>query len=200
MSVTERCLVPITLGAYQNHIRCDVLPMNVAHILLGRPWLYDQDVTHYRRANTHVFQHKGKEIVLTPSLPRNARLGHSKESCPPIEQKKPLHVLNQKEFVHELQQEKVVYALVTTEVRQTSEDTLEEIPPKVSQVLTEYGEVMPKEVPNELLPLRDIQHAIDLVPDSSLPNLPHYRMHLTEYLELKRHVDELMQKGFIRVS
>ncbi|GAV68721.1 hypothetical protein CFOL_v3_12224 [Cephalotus follicularis] len=94
MSLTERCLVPVMLGAYQDHIWCDVLPMIVAHILLGRPWLYDQDMTYYGRANTYVFQHKGKKIVLTPSPPRNARPSHSKESCPPIEQKKPLHVLN----------------------------------------------------------------------------------------------------------
>ena len=30
---------------YKAEIWCDVIPMDVGHIILGRPWLYDLDVT-----------------------------------------------------------------------------------------------------------------------------------------------------------
>jgi len=59
---------------------------------------------------------------------------------------------------------------------------------------------VPAELPDELSPLHNIQHAINFVPGSSLPNLSHYRMTLTEHAKVKRQVDELLWKDFIRES
>ncbi|RVW62160.1 Retrovirus-related Pol polyprotein from transposon 17.6 [Vitis vinifera] len=59
---------------------------------------------------------------------------------------------------------------------------------------------MPDEMSKQLPPLREVQHAIDLIPGSSLRNLPHYRMSPTENEELNRQVQQLLDNGFIRES
>ena len=65
---------------------------------------------------------------------------------------------------------------------------------------TNFSDIMLAELPDELLPLRDIQYDIDFVSEFSLPNLSHYRMNLTEHAELWRQMDELLRKGFIKES
>ncbi|KAF7808269.1 putative mitochondrial protein [Senna tora] len=69
LPVTQQCRVPIQLGEYQEDILCDVLPMDVAHVLLGRPWLYNHNVISYGKENTHAFKHGEKTILLQPAKP-----------------------------------------------------------------------------------------------------------------------------------
>ena len=71
LPITSRCLVPIKIGSYEDQIWCDVLPMDIAHILLGRPWLYDLNVIHYGRENTYIFKYNNKIIKLLTIKPLN---------------------------------------------------------------------------------------------------------------------------------
>lgn len=66
--VTHRVLVSLSIGAhYKDKIYCDVVPMDVSHVLLGRPWQYDCDVAHSGRSNTYSFFFENRHIVLLPS-------------------------------------------------------------------------------------------------------------------------------------
>ena len=48
--------------------------------------------------------------------------------------------------------------------------------------------------------MRDMQHYINLVPRSMLPNKPTYRLNPKEHEELQRQVKELIEKGHVRES
>ena len=54
--VCEQCEVDFQIGHYKDKILCDVMPMDVCHILLGRPWKLDKKVIHDGRSNCHSFE------------------------------------------------------------------------------------------------------------------------------------------------
>ena len=62
------------------------------------------------------------------------------------------------------------------------------IPTKVAKLLEEYVDVIPNELPDGLPPNRDIQHHIELILGSSLPNQESYRMSPTQDAELNQQV------------
>ncbi|OMP00001.1 reverse transcriptase [Corchorus capsularis] len=130
-------------------------------------------------------KHYSDEITLAPLKP----------NIVPTPKKEAL-LMTRKEVIRELRGEPIAFALVDeNDVVQDSG-----LHPKLLPLFDEYGNVFPDEIPAGLPPLRDIQHQIDLIPGSVLPNKPTYRMSPKEYEELQRQVEELLQKGLIRES
>jgi hypothetical protein len=74
------------------------------------------------------------------------------------------------------------------------------IPTEVAKLLEEYVDVILNELLDGLPPRRDIQHHIDLIPGSYLPNQEAYRMSLTQHAELNWQVTEIIKKGLVRES
>ena len=72
LPVTQRYLVSIQMEDYKDEIYCDVLPMDVVHVLLGRPWLYDLNVTNFGKDNIYSCKYKGKNVILRPAKPKVA--------------------------------------------------------------------------------------------------------------------------------
>ena len=70
----------------------------------------------------------------------------------------------------------------------------------IQKMLKEFKDMVLDEIPHGLPPMRDIERQIDLVPIIILPNKPDYRMSAKEHEELKRQVNELLEKGLIRES
>ncbi|RVX12056.1 hypothetical protein CK203_010779 [Vitis vinifera] len=65
--VSSRCLVTFNFSNnFELSAWCDVLPMKVAHIMLGRPWLFDEKVQHDGYENTYTLVRNGRKKILRP--------------------------------------------------------------------------------------------------------------------------------------
>ncbi|GKB54909.1 putative nucleotidyltransferase, ribonuclease H, partial [Tanacetum coccineum] len=184
VTVSKRVHVPFSVGnTYKDNVWCDVVPMDACHLLLGRPWEYDRDITHNGRTNTYSFLFGGVKITLMPNKPKE------------VVSKPTGTLLTLSQFEDELEMGDDVFVLIGKEVAEDSK-----IPEAMIPLLEEFSDVFLNELPNGLPPLRDIQYHIDLEHGSQLLNRPHYRMSPREYKELRRQVKELVSKGHVRES
>ncbi|KAA3462594.1 RNA-directed DNA polymerase-like protein [Gossypium australe] len=61
----------------------------------------------------------------------------------------------------------------------------------------DYADMFPKEMPKGLPPFRGIEHQIDFIPSSIIPNKLVYQSNLEETKELQKQVEELLEKGLV---
>ena len=120
--VTQRCLVSIQMGDYKDEIYCEVLPMDVAHVLLGCPWLYDLNVTNFGKDNIYSFNYKGKNIILRPTKPKGCNGKRDISKLPELN----LHILKCKKFEREGIGTGMCLALVEKEV--SSDSSIVDVP------------------------------------------------------------------------
>ncbi|MCO5551476.1 hypothetical protein L7F22_004980 [Adiantum nelumboides] len=72
---------------------------------------------------------------------------------------------------------------------------------ELSKFLNQFQDVFIDDIPGELPPKRgDDDHAIELIPGSSPPNKPPYRVSQAQQEEIMRQVNELVEKGMVRPS
>jgi hypothetical protein len=95
-------------------------------------------------------------------------------------------LLSTKSKVNELlASNSVSYALICKDALISLHDMQQSMPPIVANILQEYADVFPCEVPLGLPPLRGIERQIDLIPGASLPNRAPYRTNPEETKEIQ---------------
>ncbi|PKU80217.1 RNA-directed DNA polymerase [Dendrobium catenatum] len=183
VKLTKRCLVKFSIGTFEEQVWCDVVPMDACHLLLGRPWQFDRKTIHDGETNTYSFKYNNKKILLAPL------------QGPQSNQQSP-QLLTRSLFLKAFKEAGIGFLLVVMLPNDFSCSEAVE----VQDILDNYRDVLTTELPSELPPERQIQHAIDFVPGAVIPNRPAYRLRPDEQIELKRQVQELLDKGFVRHS
>ena len=189
--VIEQCKVEIHIGMYKDVILCDVMPMDVCHVLFGRPWQFDQKAIHDGRKNTYTLQKDGNKHTLLP-LKDDADKGAPRNIVMLMSRKELLQEVGKGEEMHFVVIEIPKVILTSTNL----DDLLEEI----KTLLNDFTDIIVDEFPNAFPPIRSISHHIDLILGASLPNKAVYRLTPQENVKVGRKVQKLMDKGLIRES
>ena len=71
--VNEQCLVKFKIGSYHDKVLCDIIPMDVYHLLLGRLWQFDRHAVHNGHANTYSLTKDGVCHKLKPMIKEGER-------------------------------------------------------------------------------------------------------------------------------
>jgi len=61
--------VKLSIGNYIDNVLCNAVPIEACHVLLGRPWKFDNKTIHDGHTNEITFTHKHKKFVLHPLTP-----------------------------------------------------------------------------------------------------------------------------------
>ena len=126
-----------------------MIPIDVGHIILSRPWLYDLDVSLHGRSNSCSYVFEGKKIVVNPLKPKPIDMSKKKE----VPRAKGLNIISSKAFERVAIQESVVFGLVA---RELNGEAREEPPEEVKSMLQDFKDVFLKKLPDHLPSMRDI--------------------------------------------
>uniref|UniRef100_J3N826 Retrotransposon gag domain-containing protein n=1 Tax=Oryza brachyantha TaxID=4533 RepID=J3N826_ORYBR len=67
--------VSAKIGEYEDAVLCDVVPMTVCYLLLGRPWQFDRSSQYCGRTNQFSIK-RGRNFVLKPMTPQQIMAEH----------------------------------------------------------------------------------------------------------------------------
>jgi hypothetical protein len=191
VSFTKQCLADFKMGEYKDKVLCDVIPMDVCHVLLRRPWQYDRNVVHDGRMNTYTLEKDGKIHRLLPIK--------DKEVKPEVS--KTILLMSGKELLTEMEKKEDPQFFVVRKPRIVLTSTrVDDLPVEIQELLEDFVDIIVEELPHLLPPMRSVSHHIDLIPGVSFPNKAVYRLTPQENEEVKRQVQELLDKGLVRES
>jgi len=188
--VDEQCEVEFHIGRDKDKVVCDIMPMDVCHILLGRPWQYDHKVVHDGKTNCYKFVKDGIKNTLVPIKEEETTETSGVKSL----------LVGGKEFLKQIEDSEVNYYVVRRPKTILLHTKISDLPEKIQEMLQEFSDIVVVDLPNKLPPKRSISHHIDFIPGASLPNMAAYWMSPKDNEEIRKEVQELLDKGLIRES
>jgi hypothetical protein len=166
----------VTIGDYNEYRDFDVALIS-DDIILGKPWLYDNNPDFNFRTNHVQFMFQGKLIKF--------------DNCVDVTDRSA-------KLISRMQLERYAkknYEIFVCYVKTITDDNLDfqktESTTTVSSLLKEYEDVLPPELPNRLPPQRNVDHKIDIIPGSVPPFRSLFRYSFFERAELQKMLTDL---------
>src|SRR4051812_10832423 len=132
-------------------------------------------------------KHKSENQIVAKEFEQQMKPNNKPSSVASEIKLKSACLLATKPDIEELDSSKsVCYAFVSKEALFSFEDVPSSLPPAVTNILQEFTDVFPQDMPPGLPPIRGIEYQIDLIPSASLPNRAPYRTNPEEMKEIMR--------------
>eukprot|EP00253_Pinus_taeda_P010015 PITA_10015 len=188
--VEEQCEVEFQIGRYEDKVICDIMPMDVCHILLGRRRQYDRKVVHDGKTNCYKFVKDGIKHMLVPIKEEEIAETSGTKTLP----------MGGKQFLKRIEESEVNYAIVRRAKIVLLHTKMSDLRVEIQKMLQEFSDIVVDDLRDKLPPKRSISHHIDFIRGASLPNKAAYRMSPKGNEEIRKQVSELLDKGLIRES
>ena len=140
-----------SIGKYHDQVKCDAVPMQAGHILLGRPWQFDKETIQYCRTNVYSFSHNNKKHSLAPLSPQEVYEMHQAMDHSSKVSKTNMY-LTSSQVVKSLYHETQVLLMVFREGCFAGIEA-QELPAEVQGLMEQYKDVFPDEIPAGLPPI-----------------------------------------------
>ncbi|MCO5555891.1 hypothetical protein L7F22_009435 [Adiantum nelumboides] len=160
------------------------MPLEGCDVLLGIPWYHKNSaVVDYQARKTTLTTEKGRSIVLDIKL--------KGESVPIVSASAISKLMKTSLFV---------YSIFVKEVSDEDRTNMSTLDTERQDFLHAHADCFSEGLPGKLPPVRPEDHTIDLIPGSTPPNRPPYRVSRAQNEEIMNQVKDLLEKGLIQPS
>jgi hypothetical protein len=110
-------------------------------------------------------------------------------------------LMSGKELLNEVKKKEDPQFFVVRKLRIVLTNTrVDDLPEEIQEMLEEFTDIIVDKLPHSLPSMRSVSHHIDLILGASFTNKAAYRLTPQENEEVKRQVQELVDKGLVRES
>ena len=194
----------IQVGTYKNKMNFFVTKMKYYDAVFGKTWLEEHNPIIDWRNHIIQFEHEGKAVQLFNEQPKLQKYNKPKikqdlikeQKAKPLDNKLKVKLISATQLKKEAKQGELFFA-VLEEIKEPAE---EQDDPDLKELLDQYHDVFPDNLPHGVPPSRGVDHKIEIIPGSSPPSKQTYRLSQPELDELKRQLDDYLATGFIQPS
>ena len=201
--------VTLQIDRYQDNTKLVVLPLNTASydIILGMAWIRSVQANIQFDPDAVIVNWSGERIALKPANKKHHDIaGRATSPTKEVDElssvlitERKLNKMIRKQQISHIYIGRLVQNNATEGNSESSAATDPKVQAMIDEIQREYNDVL-SGLPNKLPPQRDVDHHIELVPGSTPPSKAVYRMSASELDELKKQLEGLIEKGFIRPS
>ena len=157
-----------------------ISPLSTKDVILGAPWFHRMAALLEFPSRNITFKYRNREICISTK-----------------DQGNTIPLVTHASICKSIKSNLFAYLIFASEKK----DAMNDVDKELSLFLKSFKECFANELPSEIPPSRgEDDHKIDLIPGTSPPNRPPYRVSYAQQEEILTQVNELLEKGLIRPS